>query len=187
MALILKERKATQAAASFLKLAEGPRLNYMSLVKYLYLLDREALLRWGRLVTFDDFYEMKLGPVLSEVLDLITEMSPSDQNSFWTKHISVPSNWCVSLITDPGDDELSQAEMELIDEIFAVYGHYEDPFDLADFLHKTLPELKGISKGRIPITIGDILRAEGKPAEQVEFIEKEIEAVNHVHNLFSVS
>lgn len=40
------EMKATQAAALFLELAGG-RENYTKLIKLLYLLDREALIRQG--------------------------------------------------------------------------------------------------------------------------------------------
>ena len=70
MALIFNEKKATQAAARFLKLSGGT-MNYMILIKDLYLLDRTALLNWGRLVTCDDIYEMKFGPVLSQIHDLM--------------------------------------------------------------------------------------------------------------------
>jgi uncharacterized phage-associated protein len=59
------EQKATQAAARFLKLANG-KMNYLKLIKLLYLLDRESLNRRGRPVTGDQYYSMKLGPVLSE-------------------------------------------------------------------------------------------------------------------------
>ena len=158
MALVFNERKATQAAARFLELSDG-FMNYMSLIKHLYLLDREALLRWGRLVSYGDLFEMKLGPVVSQVHDLITEMSPANEDRFWPKFISVPSNWKVGRLNDPGRGELSEAEEELIGEIHALYGHYE-PFDLVDLLHKILPELKGVTKGRIPIQVSDILLAE---------------------------
>src|ERR1022692_1541243 len=43
-------------------------MNYMLLIKLLYLLDRRALSLWGRPVTGDDYFSMKYGPVLSEVL-----------------------------------------------------------------------------------------------------------------------
>lgn len=183
MALIFNERKATQAAARFLELSGGS-MNYMSLIKHLYLLDREALLRWGRLVSCDQFYEMKLGPVLSRVDNLITEMATAEESQFWTKFISVPSEWSVKLIGDAGKDELSEAEEELIEETHALYGHYA-PFDLADLLHKILPELKGIKTGRIPIKIRDILTAENKSEEEIEFIEKDLESISHVRTFFS--
>src|SRR3990172_2586635 len=139
MGLIFNEKKATQAAVRFLKLSGGT-MNYMILIKDLYLLDRAALLNWGRLVTCDDIYEMKLGPVLSQVHDLITEQQ--EEETIWQRCIS-RSHFDVTLKEDPGNDELSAAEEEMIDNIFATYGHYKDPFQFAKLLHKILPELKG--------------------------------------------
>jgi hypothetical protein len=52
MVLRFNERRATEAAARFLKL-RGGKMSYLKLIKLLYLLDREALLRWGRPVTTD--------------------------------------------------------------------------------------------------------------------------------------
>lgn len=59
--------KATQAAALFLKLAQGP-LNYMALIKLLYKADREAIRRWGLPITTDAYAAMKLGPVTSRAV-----------------------------------------------------------------------------------------------------------------------
>ena len=184
MALVFNEKKATQAAARFLQLAGGSS-NYMVLIKHLYLLDRGALLRWGRLVTYDDFFEMKLGPVLSQVHDLITEMQLPDEDSYWTKFISEPfGHFFVRLNCDPGNDELSEAEENLIAEIYVTYGHYK-PFELVDLLHKILPELKGVSKGSKPISITDILRAEKKTAQEISSIEMEIESLGQIDAFFS--
>ena len=68
----------------------------------------------------------------------------------------------------------------MIDKLFATYGHYKDPFQFAKLLHKILPELKGIERGRLELSIGDILRAEKKSPEEVESISNEIEAVGHI-------
>jgi uncharacterized phage-associated protein len=129
------EKKATQAAAQFLDF-RGGHMNYMKLIKLLYMLDREALLRWGRPVTFDTYFSMRLGPVLSDVHDLITEPQDPDLGpSFWSAHISEPSHYSVGIVDDPGSDELSEAEMKLIEEIWNEYGHFA-PFDLVNHLHK---------------------------------------------------
>ncbi len=170
------ERKATQAAARFLKLSGGT-MNYMILIKDLYLLDRAALLAWGRLVTCDTLYEMKLGPVLSEVHDLITEQQ--EEPGIWQRSIS-RLEFDVTLKLDPGNDSLSVGEEEMIDSIFCSYGHYKNQFQFARLLHKVLPELKGIEKGRLPLTVEDILRAERRPAEDIESITREIEAIGYV-------
>ena len=70
MRLPFNEAKAAQAAARLLK-KRGGKMAYMKLIKLLYLVDREALRRWGRPVTTDRYVSMDHGPVLSSTLDLI--------------------------------------------------------------------------------------------------------------------
>lgn len=177
------ERKATQAAAYFLKLAGG-RMNYMLLIKLLYILDRRALLKWGRPVTGDTYFSMKFGPVLSEVLELVTEMPEPNDIGYWASHISEPSAYTVKLRKNPGDDDLSEAEESIIEAVFEKYGHY-DRFKLADLLHKILPEWKPVQSGRIPITYTDILKAGGKSPKQISAIEKDIETLASLRSRFS--
>ena len=91
------EKKATQAAARFLRHSNG-RMNYMKLIKLLYIADRDALTRWGRPITTDSYFSLKHGPVLSQVLDLITEEpNPLACRTFWSEHISDPEHYSVSL------------------------------------------------------------------------------------------
>ena len=70
-------------------------VSYTHLIKLLYLLDRRALSQWGRPVTGDDYFSMKYGPVLSEVLDLITDMPDPAGASYWAKHVSDPVQMCI--------------------------------------------------------------------------------------------
>ena len=182
MRVPFNEAKATQAASRFLRLAGG-RMNYTLLIKLLYLMDREALLRWGRPVTFDEYFSMHKGPVLSRVLDLITE--PSEFERYWDRHISPPSHWEVSLSSDPGAAQLSEAEEELIDETFKVYSSYlSHPFKLIELLHRTLPEWdKDIPEGRrSPIPILEILKAGNKPNDEIAAIHGELKSLNRIRN-----
>jgi uncharacterized phage-associated protein len=177
MQLPFNEVKTTQAASRFLQLAGG-RLNYMVLIKLLYLLDRAALLGWRRPVTFDEYYSMKHGPVLSEVHDLITEETAPFQSNYWSEHISDPLGRSVELMADAGGDALSDAEEELIQTIFKQYESYlSRPFDLVDLLHKTLPEWKEVKSGRVPLPYRDILTAGNKSPEETEAIERELESL----------
>jgi hypothetical protein len=174
------EMRATQAAARIFRLAGRPRLNYMVLIKFLYLVDREALLRWGRLVTYDDHFEMKLGPILSNIHDLITDPSAAEGRHFWRQFI-VTDKYDVELLGDPGNDDLSEAEEELIDEVFRKYQHLkDDPFEFADALHRTLPELTGIQEGRAPLEITQILAAAKIPAGVISAIEDDLDAAGAV-------
>ncbi len=176
------EDKATQAAARFLRLAGG-KLNYMLLIKLLYLLDREALLKWGKPVTFDAYYSMHLGPVLSTVLDLITEPPIPQEQNIWNRIISSPENYTVGLIQDIGTENLSENEDELIDQLFAQFGEpYKNrPFGLVDWLHEHLPEWKKVEKGgRQPLAIQDILIAGKKSPEDIQAIEDELESLGNM-------
>jgi hypothetical protein len=173
------EIKTTQAAARFLRLAGG-ELNYMLLIKLLYLLDREALLNWGRPVSYDSFYSMFLGPMLSTVHDLITEPPIPQEYSIWNRTISSPENYRVKLIRDIGNDQLSEAEDELIESLFSKFGepYKNKPFALVDLLHEILPEWKKAEKGeRFPLEIRDILKAGHKSAEDIKAIEDELESL----------
>jgi hypothetical protein len=170
-----------------LHLANG-RLNYLVLIKWLYLLDREALLKWARPVTFDTYYSMKLGPVLSQTHNLTTEMHLPEDESYWAKFVSAPSNYEVSLLREGEDDQLSEAEEELIDGIFQRYGQWQkDPFGFANFLHRILPEWTAVTSGRVPLSIADILAAGDKTPEEIQAIECELDDLAEVRQFLTSS
>ncbi len=185
MELKFNEKKATQAAAFLLNLA-GKKLNYMVLIKDLYLTDRKALENWGKTVTNDKFYSMKYGPVLSNILDLINEPMP-DNTRYWNNFISPPSNYDVTLITDPGTDQLSAAEEKLLGETFEKYRDYQNqPFDFVERLHSDLPEWEPLDQGRSQITIRSILLAAHKSPDEINEIENDLKSSRFVHSMFGV-
>src|SRR5258708_26416900 len=83
------EQKAVQAAARLIQ-HSGGEMNYMALMKLLYLTDREALLRFGRPITGDKVVAMKHGPVLSRVYDLVAHKRVALQSE-WHKFIPRPA------------------------------------------------------------------------------------------------
>lgn len=175
MRLRFNEAKTAQAAARFLQL-RGGEMSYMKLIKLLYMLDREALLRWGRPVTGDNYVSMKHGPVLSQVLNLITEGPPPGDAKTWSQYISEAVGHEVHLqVKDFVGDELSRAEERLIEEIFAKYGAM-NRWVLVKYLHEALPEWTDPRDGAIPITYGDILKAGGKDNREIAAIESDLEA-----------
>jgi uncharacterized phage-associated protein len=174
------EAKATQAAAYLLKL-RGGRMSYMKLIKLLYLVDREALIRWGRPVTTDRYVSMDRGPVLSNVLDLISQGPAPGTESVWDRYISEPSGYEVGLRREAPTDELSPAEISLIEEIFRKYGHMSR-WELVDRVHE-LPEWQDPEGGAIPIRYADILKASGKSPDEIEAILAELDNVAAVESL----
>lgn len=100
MVLPFNELRATEAAARFLKLWGGP-MNYLKLTKLLYLLDREALLRWERPVTTDRCVSVDNGPVVGRIYDLLREKSAPGAGVIWRCHISGLENGEVALLVEP--------------------------------------------------------------------------------------
>jgi uncharacterized phage-associated protein len=172
MELRFNEAKATQVAALLLQLRGTRRMKYLKLLKLMYLIDREALSLWGRPVSTDRHVSMDKGPVLSRVYNLITE--EQCQSGFWSEHISHAPDFDVELTVDPGFDELSRAEEDLVKEIFSAHGH-KNRWRLVDEVHH-LPEWQDPHGSMLPISIRDILKAVGKTPADIAAIEQEIEA-----------
>jgi uncharacterized phage-associated protein len=175
MSLRFREAKTTQVAARLLTL-RGGRMNYMKLLKLLYIVEREALLTWGRPVTADRCVSLPKGPILSQTLNLINEGPAPGTPSVWAEHISQPENYAVRLLSPAGDDELSEAEKNLIDDVFARFGAI-NRWKLVDFVH-TFPEWQDPEGSALPITHRDILRAGGKSELEIAAILQDIDAVS---------
>src|SRR5271170_4345214 len=111
--------KSTQAAAVLLK--HGEMENYL-FIKMLYLSDRESLEQWGDPITGDRTVSMPYGPVLSTIYDL-TKGQCATIRAFWEKFISNadPETNRVSLKGDPGVDELSKAEIKILESVYSKF------------------------------------------------------------------
>jgi uncharacterized phage-associated protein len=150
-------------------------MSYLKLIKLLYIVDREALIRWGRIVTTDRHVSMPKGPVVSQIYDLITGDEPPDTQTFWRQHISAPQDFEVELYNDPGNDELSRAEENLIDEVFGQHGR-KGRWDLVRYTHD-LPEWQDPCGSSLPISYRDILRGADKTEAEIAAVENEIESL----------
>ena len=175
MRMKFNEAKATQAAAQLLHL-RGGKMSYMKLIKLLYLVDREALLSWGFPVTTDSFVSMDKGPVLSQVLNLITEGEGPNEHGIWSTYISAPEGYDVSLKGEAPSEELSVAEEKLIRAVFEKYGH-RNRWELVEFLHE-LPEWQDPKGSAIPIQYSDILKAGHKSEGEIAAAMSELESIN---------
>ena len=176
--LSFDEGKATEATA-FLLSRSDQTMNYMKLIKLLYLADREALIRWGRPISTDRYVSMKHGPVLSNVLDLINFGSLSEKAGSWSSLISNPSGYDVSLeheISEEDFEELSVAERKLLDEIWGQYGGLSE-WRLVDLLHD-VGEWQDPHGTSVPISYSEILRAGGRSEDFIAAVEGELSAVD---------
>ena len=164
------EAKATQIAAYFLA-RRGGQMHYIKLIKLMYLADREALLRWGIPMSTDRHVSMDNGPVLSNVLNLLTDDRPKPT---WSRYISPPlGDYEVKLLEPAPTDLLSRVEEKLLNEIFDQYGH-RNRWDLIyNVMHK-LPEWQDPNGSSLPIQLRDILKAGGESEEEIRAVLKEL-------------
>ena len=141
------ERKTTQLAARFLAEADN-RMEYIRLIKLLYIADREALRNWGYPLTGDEYYSLKHGPIVSNVYDLITADPNYVNRSYWSSYIRTEGFHAI-LETEPPLEDISKAEIELVQKIHARYRSVST-WDLIDEMHKEFKEWQDPGNSRIP-------------------------------------
>ena len=101
-------------------------MNYMGLLKLLYMADRIALQSINQPISGDEYFSMNFGPVLSHVYDSIKQKDSGEQQEIWEKHISTrdrnyqqTKNYDIQLLMCPGNSELSEAEEDTIKDVYA--------------------------------------------------------------------
>lgn len=165
--------KTIQAAACLLKRAPGRRSNYMKLLKLLYIADRTSLQRRGAPICGDTPFAMERGPVPSATLDMIKGNDP--QSTRWDDFITRVDH-DVELTDDPGNLELSRAELTILNEIAERFRAL-DEWDMVRWCHEKLPEFQKNDpvpqgKKRLPIPLPDVLEAIGRKGDQAEITER---------------
>lgn len=181
------ETKLAQAAAYLVSKRNG-RMSHLKLIKLLYLADREALRRFESPITGDNYVAMPHGPVLSRTLDLMNGFVQSNPEG-WAGWLSDVQNHEVNTnrpVNREVLDHLSDAEVSVLDDIFARYGHM-NRWALRDLTHdpEQVPEWhdpKGTSR---PIHLGRVLEAVGKPRDLAQKIREELEAKQALDDLFA--
>ncbi len=169
ISFVFDEKKAAQATAYLLKLSGG-QMNYMVLIKLLYMADRKSLIVSEMPITGSHMVSMPHGPVLSEILDLINMGSPDSGNE-WFRLISEPSNYSVSLKEEPDFEELSDFEIEILEGIYQRFGSM-DKWRLKDMTHE-LPEWVDPEGGSLPVDTDIILESAGKSPEDIARIKSD--------------
>jgi len=176
--------KATEAACLFLE-RDGGQMNIMKLVKLMYLLDRLSLDRRNSPVCGGDYLSMRNGPVTSEALDLINAgrlIGESDRR--WEQCVSNRTNHEVKLEKMPVREHLSDADVSLLDEIWAEHGN-KDQWQLVDWCHDHCKEWAPAANGRAPIAVEQVGMALGKSPEQIIRLRQEAIELNWLDEIFA--
>jgi uncharacterized phage-associated protein len=163
--------KTTQAASYLLK-RNGGTMSKGFLIKMLYLVDRELLLKRGQPLTGDQPVSMKNGPVLSKTYDL-TKGGAMEMREYWDEHISnAPCGYTyVTLKKESATDRLTRVEIEVLNGVFEHFHNFTWKA-LVDYCH-TLPEWKNPGDSSSRIDFGIILMALGKGQQEILEIENQ--------------
>ena len=176
--------KCTEAVCEFLDRAGG-QINVMKLVKLLYLLDRLSLDRRGIPVVGGDYLSMRNGPVTSEVLDLINSgRLQGEADPRWEQCLSDRVNHEIKLERKPARLHISDAEIGLIDAIWAEHGG-RDQWQLRDWCHDHCGEWTPLARGCAPIAVERIAQSLGKPSELIQKLSREAVELNRLDEIFA--
>jgi uncharacterized phage-associated protein len=156
------ERKATQVACFFINKNNNKPINYLKLLKLMYLADREAFRQAGEPITYDSYCSMKNGLLLSKTYNVIK--GESIFGDFWNNFIIKSSIHFVKMIADPGIGALCAEELDILEEIYQKFGSWNQ-WRLVDFTHR-LPEYHKTEKRSIPVQYEEIMTAVGIPPEE---------------------
>lgn len=180
------ERKASQLAAYLLSKSKNGELFLLKLMKLMYLVDREAMARLGRPVTFDQYVSMKHGPVLSNVLNLMNAMT-RDREGHWAAMISARNGNKLRISDDceVAFGALSEAELEIADQVYDEYAGIPR-FELAELTHQ-LEEWKDPHGSAIPIRYEDIFAAVGYGKDEIEGIMEDLQTQHSINALFDTA
>jgi len=123
----------------------APGVDKYQAVKFFYLADREHLARYGRPITFDNYYALWYGPVASKALDLIEgdrwvmRAAKIERLPFTTTLGKAPNGSDTIFLSDPlrkvNFDLFSKSDIRTFDEIIEKYKGYSFK-QLMDLTHE---------------------------------------------------
>jgi uncharacterized phage-associated protein len=150
--------KAVQAIAVLMRSQALPKMNYMRLLKLLYLAERKAIKESGRPIIGSPIVAMKRGPIVETVYKLI--LGQHFDSLRFSKFFE-RSHYDLVMTADPGMGRLSEFEIEKLQEVASEFADC-DEWDLVWITHE-LPEWKKNDPGDScrPIPLVDLLEALG--------------------------
>jgi uncharacterized phage-associated protein len=176
------EKKAVQSAVLLLN-KNGGKMNYMKLIKLLYLAEREALDRFQRPIIGDSYCSLPKGPILSRVLDRINNEEEPGNISEWGQHIAT-KGYDVVVQQEAGEDELSEIEISILEEIYDKFKGFNQ-YQMVDFCHRTLTEWNDPNGSSLPIPVENILAALGRTDDDIKAINNEVRIINRASEVFA--
>lgn len=131
----------------------GP-VDKLKACKLFYYIDKLHLIEYGRFVSNDIYFKLKLGPVPSQILDIINDKKNlfDDEKAYLNKYLSIGNdlNKTIKSKTKPDLNELSDSEMIIVNRVIKEYGRYSAA-TLVNITHKEPAYEKASERGKISI------------------------------------
>lgn len=160
-------RKAAQVVAFFAR-EQGGSIDVLKLAKLVYIADRKNMEKYEYPISGDKLVSMDHGPVNSITLNLINGLD--FDRAEWDEFVSDRAAHEVGStknVSDDDLDELSEAELETLNEVWAGFGHM-GKYEIRDWTHKNCPEWEDPSGSSNPIPYARVFKFLGKDnAEQL--------------------
>lgn len=120
---------------------EGGKINAMKAIKLVFFADRYHLRKFGRPITNDEYFAMKLGPVGSGVKDIARFVVDEEEKEYSSSYLERAGEFDFSSKAPVDFNEFSGSDEEALHFAYDKFGDF-DEFTLArDITHK-YPEWK---------------------------------------------
>jgi uncharacterized phage-associated protein len=144
----------------------GGELEYLKLLKLMYLAERESLFSLSNSITGDIFVSMKHGPVMSTTYDLIKQNWDDLDHETWEASFAKQGYRLRLWKKPPIEEILSPFEIELANQVWLQFGT-ANQWELVEWIHGTFPEWQAMTSA-IPIERESIYRAMGLADDEIQ-------------------
>lgn len=134
-------KKAAQALNYFAQ-KSGGQIEKLKALKLIYFADRYHLRKYGRLITNDIYFAMKLGPVASSTKDIIenSEFLDDAEKEYAQQHLKLISPYMLQSENPVDSEVFSDSDIEALNFAWDNFGHIEKYY-LSKLTH-SYPEWK---------------------------------------------
>lgn len=176
-------RQAAQVITYFALKNDSRKISVLKVVKLVYLSDRESLAKFGFPILTERRVSMKHGPVNSQTYNNIKQ-DPKRAVDLdeWSKFLTAVSDKKIGVrsgISRDALDELSSADISILDEVWDKFGHMT-PSQLRRWTHDNCPEYEEVEFGSKTIELRRLVGKVGLTREQYE----EVVAQESIDKLF---
>jgi len=127
--------KATQAL-NYFALKEGGCISRLKALKLIYFADRYHLRKYGRFITDDIYFAMRLGPVASNTADIAgaTDFMGKDESKYRSQFIAGKGKNDITSLDSPDLMVFSESDIEALEFAWDSFGCL-DKWDASDITH----------------------------------------------------